>query len=176
MMLEKGDCDAVLSGVTSEYPAHHPPGPADHRSEAGGNPGVRSVRADQKDSKIYLFADTTVNINPTAEELAEIAICSAEVARRFNMKPRIAMLSFSNFGSAPYAGIEQGGESDAAGPAAGAGADGRRRNAGSTPPLMPEYMKKHFPFSRSTKRPTCSSSRTSIPETSPTSWPCGWAA
>jgi malate dehydrogenase (oxaloacetate-decarboxylating)(NADP+) len=55
----------------------------------------------QKD-KVYMFADTTVNINPTAEELAEIAILSSRVARAFNIEPRIAMLSFSNFGSAPY--------------------------------------------------------------------------
>jgi malate dehydrogenase (oxaloacetate-decarboxylating)(NADP+) len=55
----------------------------------------------QKD-KVFMFADTTVNIDPTAEELAEIAILSAKVARRFSIEPRIAMLSFSNFGSAPY--------------------------------------------------------------------------
>ena len=48
---------------------------------------------------IYFFADTTVNIEPTAEDLAEIAVCAADCARRFGVEPRVAMLSFSNFGS-----------------------------------------------------------------------------
>lgn len=48
---------------------------------------------------IYFFADTTVNIEPSAEDLAEIAISAAETAQRFNVKPRVALLSFSNFGS-----------------------------------------------------------------------------
>jgi malate dehydrogenase (oxaloacetate-decarboxylating)(NADP+) len=52
--------------------------------------------------EIYLFADTTVNIEPDENDLAEIAICSAEMARRFNLTPRIAMLSFSNFGSTKH--------------------------------------------------------------------------
>ena len=50
-------------------------------------------------SDIFFLADATVNIDPTAEDLAEIAIMAAEKARRFNVEPRIAMLSFSNFGS-----------------------------------------------------------------------------
>ena len=49
--------------------------------------------------QIYFLADCTVNIEPTAEDLAEIAICTAEMARRFEVEPRVAMLSFSNFGS-----------------------------------------------------------------------------
>jgi malate dehydrogenase (oxaloacetate-decarboxylating)(NADP+) len=48
---------------------------------------------------MYFLADTTVNIDPTAEDLAEIAILSAGTARRFNVEPRVALLSFSNFGS-----------------------------------------------------------------------------
>ncbi len=48
---------------------------------------------------MYFLADATVNIEPTAEELAEIAIEAAEKARRFSLEPRVAMLSFSNFGS-----------------------------------------------------------------------------
>jgi malate dehydrogenase (oxaloacetate-decarboxylating)(NADP+) len=50
-------------------------------------------------SDIYFLADATVNIDPTAEDLAEIAITTAEMARRFDVEPRVAMLSFSNFGS-----------------------------------------------------------------------------
>jgi malate dehydrogenase (oxaloacetate-decarboxylating)(NADP+) len=48
---------------------------------------------------MYFLADATVNIEPTAEDLAEIAIQTAEKACRFNQEPRVAMLSFSNFGS-----------------------------------------------------------------------------
>ena len=48
---------------------------------------------------IYLLADATVNIEPGAEDLAEIAMLTAGMARRFNIEPRVAMLSFSNFGS-----------------------------------------------------------------------------
>jgi phosphotransacetylase len=48
---------------------------------------------------IFLFADTHVNIDPSAEDLAEVALLSAEVAENFGMEPRVAMLSFSNFGS-----------------------------------------------------------------------------
>jgi len=48
---------------------------------------------------MYFLADCTVNIEPSAEDLAEIAICAAQTAKRFNVTPRVAMLSFSNFGS-----------------------------------------------------------------------------
>jgi malate dehydrogenase (oxaloacetate-decarboxylating)(NADP+) len=48
---------------------------------------------------IMFFADATVNIEPTAEDLAEIALVTAETAKRFGVEPKVAMLSFSNFGS-----------------------------------------------------------------------------
>ncbi len=57
--------------------------------------------------RLYFFADTTVNIEPGAEELAEIAILAAEVARRFHVEPRIAMLSFSNFGSVRHPFVDR---------------------------------------------------------------------
>ncbi len=99
MMLEMGDCDAVLSGVTADYPSTIKPA----LQIIGLNKGVSRVSglfAMIRKNNVYLFSDTTVNINPNAEELAEIAIGAANVARAFNIKPRIAMLSFSNFGSA----------------------------------------------------------------------------
>ena len=52
--------------------------------------------------RVYLFTDATVNIQPTAEDLAEIAILAADFAKQLEIEPRIAMLSFSNFGSAPH--------------------------------------------------------------------------
>ena len=51
----------------------------------------------------FFFADTTVNIDPTAEELAEIALLTADAVRRFDIEPRVAMISFSNFGSNTHA-------------------------------------------------------------------------
>ncbi len=51
---------------------------------------------------LYFLADATVNIEPTAEDLAEIALCAAQEARRFDVEPRVAMLSFSSFGSTKH--------------------------------------------------------------------------
>lgn len=101
MMLEMGDCDAVLSGVTAEYPNTIRPALQIIKLQDGIKRVSGLFAMIQKD-KVFMFADTTVNIDPTAEELAEIAILSSKVARRFNIEPRVAMLSFSNFGSAPY--------------------------------------------------------------------------
>jgi len=101
MMLDAGDCDAVLSGVTSTYPTTIRPA----LQIIPLNEGIEKVSGlfamIQKD-KVYMFADTTVNVNPNAKELADIAISASHVAKAFNIRPKIAMLSFSNFGSARY--------------------------------------------------------------------------
>jgi malate dehydrogenase (oxaloacetate-decarboxylating)(NADP+) len=52
--------------------------------------------------KVYLFTDATVNIDPSAEDLAQIACLSADFARELGLEPRVALLSFSNFGSTPH--------------------------------------------------------------------------
>ncbi|MGB2606927.1 MAG: phosphate acyltransferase, partial [Candidatus Sulfotelmatobacter sp.] len=52
--------------------------------------------------EVYFLADTSVNIEPTAEDLVEIALCTAQMARRFNIVPRVAMLSFSSFGNVDH--------------------------------------------------------------------------
>ncbi|SYZ74301.1 putative fused malic enzyme oxidoreductase; putative phosphotransacetylase [Candidatus Zixiibacteriota bacterium] len=146
MMLEMGDCDAVLSGVTSDYPTTMRPA----LQIIGLRPGVSRVSGlfamIQKD-KVYFFADTTVNVNPNAEELAEIAINAANMAKTFNIEPRLAMLSFSNFGSARYP------ESDKV---AAATAIVRKKapelivdgEMQADTALLPELMKRHFPFSK----------------------------
>jgi len=51
---------------------------------------------------LYFLADTSVNIEPTAEDLVEIALCTADTARRFDVEPRVALLSFSSFGSTKH--------------------------------------------------------------------------
>ncbi len=99
MMLEMGECDAVLAGVTVDYPTTIRPA-LEIIDLAEGVSRVSGMFVMIQKGKVYIFADTTVNINPTPEELAEIALCAASMARRLNLTPRIAMLSFSNFGSA----------------------------------------------------------------------------
>ncbi|NLH61310.1 MAG: NADP-dependent malic enzyme [Ignavibacteriales bacterium] len=101
MMVRMGDADGLISGMTTSYPDTIRP--ALHAINTA--PGVKRVSGMYivlVKKHVYFFADTTVNVDPTAEELAEIALLSAETVRRFNIEPRVAMLSFSNFGSAPY--------------------------------------------------------------------------
>ncbi len=99
MMVHLGDADAVVSGLTQHYPDTIRPAlqVVSVRKELHKVTGVYMLITPT--GHIYFLADCTVNIEPSSEDLAEIAICAAEMARRFNVEPRIAMLSFSNFGS-----------------------------------------------------------------------------
>ncbi|GBC81337.1 NADP-dependent malic enzyme [bacterium HR10] len=106
MMVRQGDADAVIAGVTQHYPDTIRPALQIIQMREGISRVSGLFMMILKD-KVYFFADTTVNIEPTAEELAEIAICAAEVARRFHIEPRVAMLSFSNFGSARHRFVEK---------------------------------------------------------------------
>jgi malate dehydrogenase (oxaloacetate-decarboxylating)(NADP+) len=103
MMVRLGDADAVIGGLTTHYPDTIRPAlqviPV--RPELKIVAGVYVLITPK--GGIYFLADATVNIEPTSEELAEIAIMAAEKARRFNQEPRVAMLSFSNFGSTRHA-------------------------------------------------------------------------
>ncbi len=98
MMIDQGDADGMINGATTNYseavkPILHTIGLAKNSVPAGLN----IILADDK---ILFFADTTVNFNPTSEQLAQIAIQTAQVAEYFGQKPRVAMLSFSNFSGA----------------------------------------------------------------------------
>ncbi|HEY1221727.1 MAG TPA: NADP-dependent malic enzyme [Bryobacteraceae bacterium] len=99
MMVRLGDADGLIGGLTTHYPDTIRPAlqVIDVRPEVSGVAGVYLLITAK--GELYFLADATVNIEPTAEQLAEIAIMAAEKARRFNVEPRIAMLSFSNFGS-----------------------------------------------------------------------------
>jgi malate dehydrogenase (oxaloacetate-decarboxylating)(NADP+) len=97
-MVHWGDADGLVSGVSQSYPETIRPA----LQIIGTRPDVKYVSGLYimlVKRKVYFFADTTVNINPTAEILADIAIESATLAQRLDIQPRIAMLSFSNFGS-----------------------------------------------------------------------------
>jgi malate dehydrogenase (oxaloacetate-decarboxylating)(NADP+) len=101
MMVRLGDADGFIAGVAQHYPDTIRPA----LQVIGMREGVHRVSglyvlATKKE--VYFFADTTVNIEPTAEVLAEIALLAANEAREFNVEPRVAMLSFSNFGSTPH--------------------------------------------------------------------------
>jgi len=98
MMVETGDADAMISGLTRNYadairPALHIIGTEEGVSKIAGMYLLLT-----KKGPLFL-ADTTVNFNPTAEELADITLMVAKEVRNFNVVPRIAMLSYSNFGS-----------------------------------------------------------------------------
>jgi malate dehydrogenase (oxaloacetate-decarboxylating)(NADP+) len=99
MMVQTGDADALVAGMTQHYPDVIRPALQVISVREGLHKvsGVYMLITPRGD--VYFLADCTVNIEPAAEDLAEIAICTAEMARRFNVWPRVAMLSFSNFGS-----------------------------------------------------------------------------
>jgi malate dehydrogenase (oxaloacetate-decarboxylating)(NADP+) len=98
MMVETGDADAVISGLTRNYADAIRPA----LQVIGMEEGVKKIAGMYmlltKRGPLFL-ADTTVNLNPTAEELADITLLAAKEVRSFNLVPRIAMLSYSNFGS-----------------------------------------------------------------------------
>jgi malate dehydrogenase (oxaloacetate-decarboxylating)(NADP+) len=100
LMVKMGDADAFISGLTFEYPEVIRPALQIHHT-APGVVRAAGVYLMIVDDRVYLFADATVNIDPTAEDLAEIAILAADFARKLELEPRVAMLSFSNFGSTP---------------------------------------------------------------------------
>jgi malate dehydrogenase (oxaloacetate-decarboxylating)(NADP+) len=99
MMVHVGDADAVVSGLTAHYPDTIRPALQVLKVREGWKTlsGIFLLITPRGD--LFFLADTTVNIEPTAEDLAEIALETAETARRFDVEPRVAMLSFSNFGS-----------------------------------------------------------------------------
>jgi malate dehydrogenase (oxaloacetate-decarboxylating)(NADP+) len=101
MMVKMGDADASVSGLTYEYPDVIRPGLRIHHTAPGATRAA-GVYIMIVEDRVYLFTDATVNIDPSAEDLAEIACLAANFARRLELEPRVAFLSFSNFGSTPH--------------------------------------------------------------------------
>jgi len=95
-----GDADAFVSGLTYEYPDVVRPALQINHAQGGGL--VAGVYIMIVEDRVFLFTDATVNIDPTAEQLAEIACLAADFAKRLEIEPRVAFLSFSNFGSTPH--------------------------------------------------------------------------
>jgi malate dehydrogenase (oxaloacetate-decarboxylating)(NADP+) len=101
MMVKMGDADAFVSGLTYDYPDVIRPALRIHHTRAGATRAA-GVYIMIVDDRVYLFTDATVNIDPTAEDLAEIACLAANFAKKIDLEPRVAFLSFSNFGSTPH--------------------------------------------------------------------------
>ncbi|MGC9193947.1 MAG: NADP-dependent malic enzyme [Syntrophobacteraceae bacterium] len=98
MMVKLCHADGLVGGVNKDYPDTIRP--ALHTLPLEKTTSVIAgvyMMVFQKD--VMFFADTTVNIDPTAEQLAEIAMCTADTVRQLDIEPRVAMLTFSNFGS-----------------------------------------------------------------------------
>ena len=97
-MVENGEADAFISGLTSDYPKTVLPAlqVIGVRSEVKRVAGMYII-SNKKGT--FFFADATVNVNPTADELVDIIGLTASAARSFGIEPRMAVLSYSNFGS-----------------------------------------------------------------------------
>ncbi|MBI5239392.1 MAG: NADP-dependent malic enzyme [Elusimicrobia bacterium] len=146
MMVHTGDADALIAGLTQHYPNTI-------------RPALRVIKVREGHSRVaglymlvfkkdvYFLADATVNIDPPAEVLAEIAQLAAETARRFNVEPRVAMLSFSNFGSTAHPAAEKVARAAALVQKAEPGlmVDGEMQ---ADTAVVPELMEHTYPFSR----------------------------
>jgi len=98
MMVQFGECDGMISGQTGSYPDTIRPalqivGKRDNVSRVAG----MYIMITKKGP--LFFADTTVNVNPNEDELVDIVLLAAQEIRNYNVTPKIAMLSYSNFGS-----------------------------------------------------------------------------
>ena len=101
MMVRMGDADGLIGGINQHYPQTIRPAmqllPIEEQTTVVAGLFMMVLPKD-----VIFFADTTVNVDPTSEQLAEIAICAADTVRSFDIEPRVAMLSFSNFGSVQH--------------------------------------------------------------------------
>jgi malate dehydrogenase (oxaloacetate-decarboxylating)(NADP+) len=101
MMVHKGDADMMIAGLTTHYVETL----RTVIEVIGTAPGIRRISSHHIEllaKDVVLLADCMVNIDPGAEELAEIALLAARTCRSLGIEPRVAMLSFSNFGSVDH--------------------------------------------------------------------------
>ncbi len=145
MMVHMGDADAMIGGLSQNFPDTMKPaleiiGTKEDVSIVSGLYIITNF------DNLYFFADTTVNIEPTETELAEIALQAAEMAARFGVEPRVAMLSFSNFGSIqhPLAEKVRRATEIAQAKAPHLIIDGEMQ---ADTAVVPEIIDTHFPFS-----------------------------
>jgi malate dehydrogenase (oxaloacetate-decarboxylating)(NADP+) len=106
VMVERGDADALLTGLSHHYPSALRP-PLQVIGTAPDADYVAGVYMLTFKNRVVFCADATVNLDPDEDVLAEIATHTADLARRFNVEPRVAMLSYSNFGSVENEGTRK---------------------------------------------------------------------
>ncbi|HWH49935.1 MAG TPA: NADP-dependent malic enzyme [Gemmatimonadaceae bacterium] len=105
-MVSRGDADALVSGVNLHYPETIRPA----LEVIGAHPKAGLVSGMYMlvfEKRVVFCADTTVNIDPTAEQIAQIGYAASRITRTMGVEPRIAMLSFSNFGSVRHPDAEK---------------------------------------------------------------------
>lgn len=100
MMVRQGKADALVSGLTRKYPETIRPALEIIGMEEGAGRVAGLYLMLTRKGPLF-FADTTLNFNPTEDQLVDITLLTAKAVERFNMKPKVAMLSYSNFGSTP---------------------------------------------------------------------------
>jgi len=151
MMVHQGHADGMVAGVGVSYPEVLTPAIQVIGPREGGKM-VAGLYMLEHNHRMYCFADCTVNVNPSAEDLAEIALMAADQLEGLQMEPSVAMLSFSNFGSVP------GPESDKVALAVNLARQQRPGLMIDGPmqadvALDLEFLKENFPFTNLTKRP-----------------------
>ena len=105
-MVDTGSADVLISGLTRKYPDTIRPA----LQVIGVAEGVRRIAGMYiiiTKKGPFFFADTTVTVNPSVQDLVDITILTAETVKQFNLQPRIAMLSHSNFGSVEGEEVEK---------------------------------------------------------------------
>ena len=145
LMVKMGDADAFVSGLTAEYPDVIRPSLQVHHTRPGAAL-VIGVYIMIVEERVFLFTDTTVTVDPTAEDLAEIACLAAGFARQIEIEPRVAFLSFSNFGSAHHPLAEKVSKAVALVKAREPGlqVDGEMQ---ADTAVVPEIIEERYPFS-----------------------------
>jgi len=145
LMVRNGDADGLVSGVSQHYPDTVRPmlQIVQRRPDVKHAVGVFLLTFKHR---CFFLGDATVNVEPDAECLAEIAMLTAETARRFNMEPRVAMLSFSNFGSVNHRLVKlvQDATRIVRQRAPGLIVDGEMQ---ADTAVVPDLARTHFPFS-----------------------------
>jgi len=101
LMVKMKAADAFVSGLTYEYPEVIRPALQIHHTQKNVTRAA-GVYLMIIEDRVYLFTDATVNIEPSPDDLAEIASLAADFAQQLEIEPRVAFLSFSNFGSTPH--------------------------------------------------------------------------
>jgi len=100
MMVDQGDADAMITGLTRSYRSSVSPAIRIVGLEKDVNTVSGMYILNSKRGPLFL-ADTTINLNPSAEQIAEITYNVSKIIRRLKVTPKIALLSYSNFGSSP---------------------------------------------------------------------------